>query len=236
MYKNGHVPYFRITLILVILCLIAGIASICLDNLPFYFVINIVQILCSATALVLCIHAVSRNKGEILYKILTFAIACVFLNYIYSIAHYLVVGSNLDYFIILLPYLGAVSFMSVLNFSILEKLKPTHRFLPLLAILPALGLAYAFWMVGHTPIISILYTIVICFTAYTITSVLITKKGKAFIFLEICILVNAVLGIFWVSGMSQMIGSIMAEILQIIFIIAPLMYLPALTWGLKKCQ
>jgi len=236
MIKEMRVPYFRITIVLAIIWLIAGIASAYIPEISSNAVTNVIRILSSGLALALCFHAISQNKEEMLYKILAFAIACVFLNDIYSIVHYAIVGSTLDYFIILLPYLGAVSFMSVLNFNLLGRLNPTHRFLPFLAIIPALGIAYAFWVIGHTPVISILYAFIISMTAYTVTAVLLTKKGKAFLFLEICILVNAVLGVFWVHGLTALIGEVMVVVLELLFIIAPLLYLPALSWGLKKCQ
>jgi len=235
MIKEVRMPYFIISLVLAIIWLIAGVGSIYFP-VSSDFVTNVIQILSSGIALALCFHAISKNKDEIVYKILAFAIGCIFLSNIYSVVHYAIVGANLDYFIILLPYVGSISFMAVLNFNLLRRLNLTHRFLPLLAIIPALGIAYAFWAVGHTPIISILYAFIICVTAYTIAAVLITKKGKSFLFLEICIIVNAVLGVFWVHGLSDMIGDVMVEILEIIFVIAPLMYLPALSWGLKRCQ
>ncbi|HJJ36098.1 MAG TPA: hypothetical protein O0X27_02850 [Methanocorpusculum sp.] len=236
MITKMRVPYFRISLALAVIWFIAGIVSAYVPELSANFVTSIIRILSSGIALALCFHAASANRDEMLYKILTFAIACVFLNDIYCFAHYMVVGATLDYFIILLPYLGAVSFMATLNFTLLRRLNPVHRYLPLLAVIPALGVAYAFWAVGHTPIISILYAFIICVTAYTIAAVLGTKQGKKFLFLEICIIVNAVLGVFWVHGMSTLMGDIMVEVLEILFIIAPLMYLPALAWGLKKCQ
>jgi len=190
----------------------------------------------SGLSFIFSIIVAIKNPDEKLFKLFIISMACTFMGDIYLVLHNAFFGSTADYFFIYQSFFGTISFMTLILSGLLKRTESVNKYLPLLAIIPVIIITILMWIIGDFLLICIVYLIVVSVAAYYICKLLISKIGKYFIFLVCCIVAYMFFILFWILSTVIEMNSMLLLFLEGIYVIAPLLFLPALGMGLEKCQ
>jgi len=235
-YLGSSVVISIIAFIVALIAFIVALPTLLFSGISSEVIVNYLRIFVSAIALVLSIILIRKNPNKIVYNILAIAIGCIFLNDSYNFIHQLFFGDTERYIINYLPYLGSIAFITSINIQFMKKENNKHKYIPLLAIIPAIFLGFLIWLlIGKVYIFPSLYTILLSISFYTITAMFLTKRRK-YIFFEIVFLIHGLSAFFIIGNFTEYTGTLIVAIIELIVTLVPLIYIPAIKMGVKECQ
>jgi len=225
-----------IAFIVAVIALIVAIPTLLFSGVSAELLSHYLRVFASGVALGFSIYLVRKNPNEFVYNLLAIAIGCLFLNDSYNFIHEVLIGDTGRYLINYLPLLGSLAFATSLNFQFMKMAGCTRRFLPLLAVIPAVFLAFLLWLlIGRAFLFPSFYLVILSIAFYTIAAMLMTKN-RAFIFFEIVFIIHCLSAFFIIGDFTEYSGTLAAAIIELIIAVVPLMYIPAVKRGLMKCR
>ncbi|HJJ38666.1 MAG TPA: hypothetical protein O0X42_00880 [Methanocorpusculum sp.] len=236
MNTRRYRPFYYLSFIAIALFLIYTIILLNVTDVGIDSSLRRARLLASGLSFIFSIIVAVKNPEENLFQLFCISMACTFMGDIYFTLHNYIFGITADYFFIFLSFFGTISFMTLILAGLLKRTEPVNKYLPLLAIIPAGIITVLIWIIGKLPFTTVVYLIVVSVAAYYACKLLMSKIGKHFIFLVCCMIVYAGFVIFWIMSMTMEFNPILLLFLEGVYVVAPLLFLPALGMGLDRCQ
>lgn len=236
MNAHRYRPFYYLSFIAIPFFIIYIILAIIFTDTNPFFTLYCGRLAASGLAFIFSIIVVFKNKEEKLFQLFSISIACLFMGDIYILLHNSIYGVSLEYFFVYLAFFATIAFMTLILVGLLKRTKPVNNYLPLLGIIPVIIISILIWMVGKIPLTTIIFIIIVSVAAYYICKLLMSNIGKHFIFFVCCFIIYTLFVLAVILFFTIKTNLTLMLVIEGIFVLLPLLFLPAFGMGLEKCQ